>query len=263
MASHSDLFGCPIIESTETCLKASKPFGRGLIKRDYSIHPYGGYARAFTGNLIPENEWRDRILQRERDGMVISQLALAAGVQTLNQQRTNFCWFFAPAQAVMVARAIAGEKYVMLSPASGACLVTNYQNVGGWGTKAVKAIGDTGLVPAANWAPTAIDRGLDTPATRALREQNKLSDWIDLPARSFAHLMTMLLLGIPVPVGLNWWGHEVLAIDPILFPDGTFGARIWNSWDWSWGEKGFAILRRAQATPDDAIAPLVAYATAV
>lgn len=270
----SELYGCPVIDDSnmaELCQldSASPKFGRGRLPRDWEANPHGSmpYAASPTTQPIPRSEWKERILDRERAGAVISRLCLNAGMKAKNQQQTNFCWMNAPTQAVEACRVIAGDQHIELSPASGACLVTNYRNVGGWATDAIKLIHETGLVPAKMWAPNAIDRRLDTPESRQERQYHRLSEWVDLPRRNDDHFMTQLILGRPVCIGLDFWGHEVLAMDPFLFPDlryGTwFGYRFWNSWDVTWGQQGFGILPLipGKGSPDDAIAPLVASST--
>lgn len=269
--NHS-VIDCPVIDDSnigELCPTGPKAPGRGRMPRDWDANPYGSFefAAPVDAPPIPESEWKERILDREKQGLLISQAALAVGVKTKNQQQTNFCWVNAPVQAMQVCRAIAGDGYTSLSPASGACLITNYRNVGGWATDAIRFMGSTGLCTSATWADTLISKSLDTPNSREERARNRLNEWVDLPRRNDAYVMTQLLLGRPVCVGLDFWGHEVLAMDPILFADrkyGTlYGYRFWNSWGDQYGNKGFGILPfvPGKGSPDDSIAPLVASAT--
>ena len=75
--------------------------------------------------------------------------------------------------------------------------------------------------------------------------------------RNFDQLATCLLSGIPVAIGLNWWSHEVTAMDLVETSPGVFGVRIWNSWGDGWEDRGMAVLSQSKATPDDAVAPRV------
>lgn len=169
------------------------------------------------------------------------------------------CWYNAVVMAVMIVRMLQGQKLVRLSPASGACKITNFRNVGGWGTQALKHATNYGIVPQANWPANAIDRKYDTPANDALRKLYRVTEWWDLKPRSFDEKMTCLFYGIPVPCGYNWWGHEICAVDPII-KDGRFGTMEANSWGKSWGDNGYCILMESKSTPDDAVAPKVAVA---
>jgi hypothetical protein len=92
------------------------------------------------------------------------------------------------------------------------------------------------------WPQIAIDRRYDNDKTQAVREQHRVKDWIDLPRNSFDHLMSELLRLRAVAIGLDAWGHEVTACDPVILKDGRFAARIWNSWAESWGQRGMSIL---------------------
>ena len=258
---------CPIIDDSnigDLCPTGPKAPGRGRVPRDWEVNPYGSFAFAapVTSQPIPESEWKERILDREKQGLLISKAAVAVGVKTKNQQQTSFCWFNAPTQAEQVLRALSGDGYVSLSPASGACLVTKFRNVGGWTTDAIKFMSGTGLCTSATWGDNLISKALDTENSREERARHRLTEWADIPRHDDRQFMTQLILGRPVCVGLDFWGHEVLAVDPIVLPNGHFGYRFWNSWGDTYGSKGFGILPLipGKGSPDDAIAPLVAQA---
>lgn len=171
------------------------------------------------------------------------------------------CWIFAPTYAVELLRMVSyGLDYVSLSPASAGARIKNFRNVGGWGTEAVEFIGENGLTPTRLWPDTAIDRRYYTQEAIDEAKKYRITEWWDLKPRSFAQLMTCLLLRIPVCIGLNWWGHEVLAVSGISLGNNRFAVRIRNSWG-NWGENGYGILSEAKATPDDAIAPRVVMST--
>lgn len=265
--THSDLLGCPVIDDSninEFCPTGPKAPGRGRMPRDWEANPYGSFefAAPVKDAPIPESEWKERILDREKQGLLVSQAAIAAGVKTKHQQQTNFCWINAPVQAMQICRALAGDGYTSLSPASGACLITGYRNVGGWATDAIKFMASTGLCTSAAWGDNLISRSLDTANSREERAKHRITEWVDIPRRDDRWFITQLLLGRPVCVGLDFWGHEVLAVDPIVLPNGRFGYRFWNSWGERYGTNGFGILPLVpgKGSPDDAIAPLVAMA---
>lgn len=263
MSYASPLNGCPLITQAtreEFCgpnvLIEGKAPGKGWKPRDYSTHPYGGlgFAGPYTGKLIPRGEWSERIRDREKSRSTLFELCKAKKIGPYHQGSTNYCWMNAPAKAVEVARAIAGQKHVPLSPASGAAVIKNFRNEGGWGTQAVAWIVQYGLGPAKLWPPNAIDRKYNTKAVDAERDKYKVDEWYDLPRRSFDALMTQLFQFNPCPLGLSWWGHEILGLDPVQLGRDEFGVRILNSWGTEWGQQGWAVLDEEHATADDQVA---------
>lgn len=264
MSFASSIGGCPIIddhnahEFVEPVVDGHR-VARGMMPRDYHKVPYGSLENAepLSLPLIPESEWAERIKDREKLGARVQDLCDAAGLKVKNQEQTPYCWINAPTHCVEVARVAAGLPYVELSPASAGAKIKNFQAVGGWGTEGVEFIAKSGLVPASIWPNNAINKKYDTPAADAERPKYQIDEWWELKPRSFEELMSCLLLGIPVAIGLNWWGHEVTAIDGVVLKGGAFGVMIDNSWGTSWGQNGRGVLARSKATPDDAIAPRV------
>lgn len=231
---------------------ASYPFARGYVPRDFSAKPVGclSYAKPFNLPLIPRSEWPARIEEMERTGTNLSSVAKRAGVKALNQSRTNFCWANAPVQAVQVARAWQNESLVLLSPASVAYPIKR-ANVGGWGLEAVEYIAENGIAPVSYWGANELSMRGDTPECREARKQFKITEWLDLTPGNFDQLATCLLNRIPCPIGLNWWRHEVLAMDLLHFGNMAFGIRILNSWDVTWSAEGYGTLEERRGTPDD------------
>lgn len=236
--------------------------GRGLIPRDYASQPLGSldFAKPFDLPLIPRAEWKERIAEQEAKGLTLSQQARAAKLPVKNQRQTNYCWIFAPTHAVEVVRLSHNQPYVSLSPASAGAQIKGFRNVGGWGTDGLKFIVDKGLVPSEFWPDTAIDRKHQTTANLERAKAFRVTEWTELDPRNLDQLGTCLLSGIPVAVGYNWWGHEVLACDVVALPNGEFGIRIRNSWGPGYGDDGFAVLSGRKMLPDDACAPRVAIA---
>ena len=194
--------------------------------------------------LTPRNEWSGRIKELERTQSRISDLI---DFPQKDQQRTNFCWFNGPVQAANMALRIANVPFKEWSAASGACLITNYQNVGGWGIDAVKALATTGVCTVDLWPNAAIDRKYDTPASRADRANHQVLEWIDVPCNGLDAIMTCLLQPWAGTGGFDAWSHEVAICDPVEPSPGVFGLRVRNSWG-QWGDvnqngvDGFKVL---------------------
>lgn len=240
--------------------QSQEPFGKGLEERNLNEDPIGGFAAKFALPLIPRSEWKDRIEQREKDGATLRGKMQRANLYALSQAQTNFCWDNAVTMATMIVRLLQGQRLVRLSPASTACKITNFRNVGGWGTQALKYIATVGALPQDIWPANAIDRKYDKPENDGIRKMYRVTEWWDLKPRSFDEKMACLFYGIPVACGYNWWGHEICAVDPVILKDGRFGTMEINSWDKTWGDNGYCILTEAKSIPDDAVAPKVAIA---
>jgi hypothetical protein len=86
-----------------------------------------------------------------------------------------------------------------------------------------------------------------------------------LPAPGpFDEVITCLLNRVPVAAGLDWWGHLVCFLDPVILPDGSVGVLFQNSWGVDWptpGANGLACLTESRGTPDGAAAPVIVTAS--
>lgn len=232
---------------------------RGMFRSSQSA---ADTADAFPSELVyPESEWQARAQELESQKSRLSDIAVAAGVPVLDQQSTNYCWCFGPVGALMFVRAVMGQPMVALSPASVGGPITNFRNVGGWGEDALQWMAEHGVVPSAPWPATAIDKRYWTQANQALAKDYRVTEWWRLQPRNLGQLVSCLLRRIPVAVGYNWWGHEVLACD-VVYTNGKIGIRIRNSWgDVPGYPNGFAILQGNKMLPDDAVAPRQAVAS--
>lgn len=228
--------------------------GRGWRPRDWKAHPYGKlpYAKPFPRELyVPRDEWRDRAEHIERSGSRLSDLCIAKGLTVLNQARTNYCWGNGVIRNMEILQVKENRKIVRLSPASVCAPIKRYRNVGGWGQEALDYILKNGVAPVDLWPANAIDERYDNAESRAARAAFTVFEWIDLPPGDFDALYSLLLRGIPVPIGLDWWRHLVCAVDP-LWVDGRPAVGVDNSHGEQSGNKGRLILSQEKATPSDA-----------
>lgn len=216
---------------------------------------YAGYAAAFDpSKLMPMDEIISRIQLQESTKTRISDMIRVKNLPPKNQQQTNFCWMNAPVHSLEIRRLKMNEAPVILSPASAACRLTKFKNVGGWGLDAVKFLSNPngGCCPVEIWPANAIDKKYDTAAAEAAAKNFIFSKWIALDPNNLQQVASMVLRGFPVPVGYDWWGHEVTVVDMVML-DGQLCPRIRNSWG-LWGDGfGFAVLQGSKALPSDAV----------
>lgn len=245
----------PGVKQFADAMPIAEGVGRGLIARDFSAEPLGFCAQAWAAD-VPENEWEDRIAAMESIGATNRDLKRDRNIASLNQGSTNYCWANAPIQALHYLQARTGSTVRRFSPASVAAPINGFKNQGGWGNQALKRIIDHGCNTVEEWPANAIDRKYLTAANAESARRNRVTEWYDLPPKDFRALASALLLGHTVAIGLNWWGHEVLAID-LAIKDGKYVVIIDNSWGENWGDGGLGILTRQKATPDDAVSPRV------
>lgn len=264
MTLNQALYSGPVIDDTnykQLCPPVRPDGGNwGRIPRDYAQVPEGMCAGASMWDKsleIPESEWDARIVEMTAKGQLLSQLAEQSNprLDCLDQNGTNYCWCNAVVMACMFLRLRMNLPLVRLSPASVACIVKNFSNSGGWGGEALDQIVKAGVATQATWPPNAISKQYHTAAEQTEAMNYRVTEWWELPSRSFSALMSCLLTGLPVAIGLNWWSHEILAVDPVLISAGVYGVRILNSYGRSYGTNGYAVLSRSKATPDDAVAP--------
>lgn len=230
--------------------------GRGLVRAS-------GYAGAagvvpFPQELlIPESEWQARIQEILRTHTGTTDLCLQAGVKPKDQQRTLYCWANSPTWCVEAVRAMNGEPYVPLSPASVGGPITGYQNHGWYGRDAIAYLASNGAVPVAQWPANAINPQYNTAANRQLARRYRIQSWWALS--SFAEVVSCLLRRIPVSGGFNWWGHQISLTDA-EWVDGALAIQFWNSWGVTWGTDGRGTLQGNRMVPNDAVAPVVVMA---
>lgn len=214
-----------------------------------------GVGTQFNLPLIPEEQWNERIRDREAKGLTNRQLREHLGIQSLNQNGYPFCWAHGPTQALRYLKAQNGEPVPMYSACSVACPVTNFRTVGGWGDMALDYIRQNGINTADDWPINSLDRRLLNDENREKARLNRVTEWFDLRPRGFPEIVTCLLYGMPVSVAFNWWRHLVCAIDAVL-KGGEVCLLIDNSWG-NWGDNGLGVISGRKKFADEQIAPRV------
>ena len=241
----------------EMCIEGFQRSFHGMFA---SPGPYQGIEEVPNELLYDESEWEPRAAELEKTKSNLSSLAKLLGVPVLDQRNTNYCWVFGVLGAFMLLRATQGQKAVRLSSASIGGPVTGFRNVGGWGRDSIVQLQTAGAVPSELWADTDINPKLWTPENKAIAKNYTCPEWFNLQPRNLKQLVSLLLRGIPVAVGFDWWGHLVYAVD-VVFVNGRIGIRIRNSWgDIPQYPDGYAILQGNKMYFTDGVAPRAASA---
>jgi hypothetical protein len=235
--------------------------GRGLVlgRGAGEEFAYGGVADPFPADMeIPQGEWQARIQEMEETKSRPSDLIRQAGLPEKNQKSLPYCWIFGPTQCVEVVRMLMGLPYVSLSPASAGAVIKNFRAEGGWGKEGLQFITERGLVPSSLWPDTSLNRSLNTAENWEVAKHYRVTEWYECRPRNLKHLVSLGLRRMVGAGGYNWWGHEVMVVEPVWL-DGTVASRIRNQWA-GYGDQNFAILQGSRMLPDDLVAPRVVIA---
>ena len=244
---------------------------RGLVPRDFASSPIGcpgTVAAPEDFPLIPRGEWQARIEEGNEQESFLHHIRNRGDggrpIPSLNQGSFNYCWAFSPSSAVTLLRARDNMPYVPLSGTAVGSTIKNGRNEGGWSPLALELITAKGIPSQKFWPQGSGSLSNGTKDCWANAAGHKVGEaWIDLTAPvyrrnlTFAQIMTLLLSRIPVTLDLEWWGHSVCGMSPVVIEAGSLGIKIWNSWGDDWGENGTADLREEKATPFGACAPRV------
>lgn len=222
------------------------------------------FAAAPTFDLFPRNELASRSKDLAAAGADLRSVSTAAGIQSKNQADTNYCHANSPALAIEIIRAVAGEAHVVLSPGSIGGPVTNYRNEGAVIEDDLRQIVEFGAATVDFVPPNQIIKSGWKPGAVENAALHKVTHWWDLGEKDqtmFQRCATLVLQGVPVCVGYNWWSHAVTLIAVVEISPGKLGFVFRNSWGASYGEDGYGILAEGKGTPDSAYAPRQATAS--
>jgi hypothetical protein len=215
-----------------------------------------------VGATVPRSEWHDRI--QAGQGTFLSDLLKQKRIKAKDQNGRSLCWCYGSVRSVETARALAGLPTLDLSPESVAGPCTDWKDEGGYAGEAFEQLQNAGACES-----SFMDRPYSLNPTRwksgwqANARLHEAVVWADIDT-SFDEVITCLLERVPVAAGLDWWGHLVCFLDPVILPDGSVGVLFQNSWGVDWpkpGANGFATLTERKATPNGAAAPMIVTAS--
>jgi hypothetical protein len=215
-----------------------------------------------VGRTIRRELWHDLITAGQ--GSFLSDLVKNRGIKAKDQNGLGYCWVYGSTRAVEVERAIAGLPLLDLSPESVGGPCTGWRDEGGYASEAFEQLQNYGACESSFMdAPHSLHVGRWQSGWQANAALHESVDWYEIDGQDsniFDEVITCLLNRTPVAAGLDWWGHLVCFLDPVILPDGSVGALFQNSWGVDWptpGANGFAVLTESRATPDGAAAPIV------
>lgn len=256
----------------------------GYIPRDYTEQPLGSLQGV---NSVPQwvlDKYGDKQVRKERIAelaakkMRIQDILTEACVREvmrflcLNQNPTNYCWCYAVIHAIMIARELAGESFIRLSPYSVACIVKNFSNNGGWGGEACEQAVAEGVADQKYWPcelpsmssnerssanMNAIRNGRQYLASsRANAALHKVTEFWELKPRNWTEKAAILCIPLPVASGYSWMGHERCSIDLCLLSNGDEGCVDLDSYT-NDGKLDLKVLSSSRGAADDAVVPRV------
>lgn len=225
---------------------------RGFEGRDYSRFPFGSMPwGAMPFRTIPRSEWKERIEDGHKKKTFPIYHMNRKKVRRLNQGQIPYCWQFSVVGAVQAAMACNSSlAAVHLSACSCGAPGKNYRKEGGWTGEGIGYAKKFGIATVNTWPEPAVDRQYFR-GSREEAEKYNVGQWFELRPRNFDEVMTCLLYGFPVCVGLLWWGHAVFYSAPIV-NGREFGVIETNSWGADWENDGNSVLMESKATPDEA-----------
>lgn len=208
--------------------------------------------------MIPRSEWQGIIEEQQTRKTRVSDVVNLAGLPCKDQANTNFCWANAPTHLLEIALVRQNQLMTILSPASVACPVNGFKNQGGWGEDALRQLITAGAVPVEKWPANAISKSYYTEANKQIALNYVVPGWYNLRPKTLDEHISCLLRGIPVAVGLDYWGHEVSDYEAV-WVNGAIGVRFRNSWGMNWpnqGAGGYSIRQGSKLIASDAVAIL-------
>jgi hypothetical protein len=194
---------------------------------------------------IPRSKWKQLIL--EGQGTFIHDRCKPV-LPPSDQNGTNYCWAHAAVRAFTTFRVIRGHDPRRLSAASVAVPITGGRNIGGYPEKAIMQLRASGACELDLWPDDQRRAPKDVLAMNASAMRNRIIRWIDV--RTWEMQVTCAFLRIPLAIGLNWWGHAVCQLDPVILSNGDVGIGIDNSWGADWSEYGYGTLDEEHGTSD-------------
>jgi len=206
--------------------------------------------------VMTRSEIIDRAVYLDENEAQISDLL---DYPSKDQNGLPYCWIYGCVGALEAIRRVQGLPYVELSAESAGGPITGYRSRGGYGEEGLQYLSKTGVANQSLWPKNKVGGPSNVTAeVKADYENHRIKEWFDCETNNVEQLWTMLVLGFPCPLGLNWWGHLIFACGVVVdrASNKITGTRIRNSWAESWGAKnkhgvgGFGVLTESKSRGD-------------
>lgn len=199
----------------------------GYISRDFEEQPRGSVPEIIPFPdelLIPRDEWKERIEEKERKKQRLTDKCLAAGDIWLNQKPSWYCWCYCVVQGTMAALIEQGDPARRLVPESVAGPIMGYRKKGSWPSKAVEYAARHGIADDTAWMWESHSQANSSRYFQGSRENASLTKphkWCDVV--TFEQKASLLLRNAPIPSGYGWMGHAMCSADLVIMSNGAFG----------------------------------------
>lgn len=246
------------------CYVDGKPMSKGYVEREVP-HLAGGVGRQLDLPLIPEEEWKERIEEREAKKETNRDLIKRCSLGIDDQDGIPYCWAYGTVDAFHVGMLRSGSKnFYQLSVESVAATIKRGAAVGGWALECAEGIQEYGICEQRLWPKHSLDyQRHRTPEVEENCKKFKL-EWYDLtpqrvdPQRSRAEHFTCLLMGLPVAAARMKWRHLTDDVD-LVWKGGRAVPVTKNSWTERWGDGGFGLMEGDMIGIDEGLVPILTY----
>jgi hypothetical protein len=227
----------------------------GYVKKSIKLYSLPRLEASFP--VIPRSQWAQ--LVKEGQGTFLSDLAKAKHLPVYNQDGENYCWAFASTSVAHLVALAQGQPWPKLSAESVGGPVVSWRNVGGDGRDALQQLTDVGACAASfmDSANSLLPRRWKSGWQADCANHTVDASWATIDDGGFDTVFSALIYRMPVSIGLDWWGHQVMLTDPYVFSDGSYGVVMRNSWGPDWptaGADGWSTLTESKSQPSGSFA---------
>lgn len=247
----ADFQGYPIID--EAFNSSDPDHGRGYMGRDLSEFPLGGLkcARMISKPAIDPACFKELIAEKDAKKLWIFDNCDVAGRHCKDQNGTNYCWGNAPCGIMEVQILMQGGPVLDLSAAFACSQIMGGANVGGSGIQWVKWVNENGCCTTEFWPLNQV-RGRASQEAFDNAKRHRIDIWNEFDPQDYDSIYASVLAGEPVTIGIPSMSHEMYIGRLTVDSRGQIIPIVENSWAYTWGKLGRAVLSGAAMRWDEA-----------
>ena len=165
--------------------------------------------------LIPESEWKERIAEANAERTMPYHHWQDAGCVKKSQNGYGYCWAYGLTSAVEMGRLGEAQPYTRLAPNSLGWLV-NWRNAGYYCDRAIAGAKERGIasLEKAGGSDGVFNHSKFASDWEEDAKNYRPSEWFDTggsQAEMARQCVSILLIGLPIYIAYNWWGHALMA----------------------------------------------------